>query len=65
MDADFAAAAVCLPLPETSATTLSDADLPPQESGYYYLVRAVNECPLPGTLGVGCADVERVGLLCP
>ena len=65
VDGDFVAAAVCLPSPDPSATTSSDADLPPQESCYYYLVRAVNECPVPGTLGVGSAGGERVGLICP
>jgi hypothetical protein len=65
-DQNFEATGVCLPAPDPSATNLADADVPGLDSTFYYLVRAVNACPVPqGTLGVDSNGDERIGPQCP
>ena len=65
-DQNFEAVGVCLSAPDPSSTNSSDGEVPGPGASFYYLVRAVNGCPVPqGTLGVDSDGVERVGPQCP
>jgi hypothetical protein len=61
---DFVNAALCLESdqPDTSAV---DTDLPAAGALFYYLVRAENDCPGPGSLGTDSSGTERTGPSCP
>lgn len=62
---DFLGSGECLTLPDSAFSAATDGDLPSPGTGFHYLVRALNGCPDPGTLGVKSTDEEREGLACP
>lgn len=62
---DFVNLAECLPAVDDTQTATTDPETPDPGSGFYYLVRATNSCPTPGTLGVDSSGGERVGIGCP
>jgi hypothetical protein len=64
-DRDFVSLGQCLTLPDPAVPSGSDSDTPPSGILFYYLVRAVNGCPEPGTLGTDGAGTEREGPACP
>jgi hypothetical protein len=47
----------------TTASSVADADLPPGDAGFWYLVRAKNACGT-GTYGEASGGTPRVGTVC-
>jgi len=48
----------------TPASSLADAELPPSDSAFWYLVRARNTCGT-GTYGSTSGGIPRLGTACP
>jgi len=64
-DQDFVGSALCLTLADPAVPGAADGDTPLPGDAFYYLARALNECPDPGPLGMDSAGNEREGLVCP
>ncbi len=62
---DFQGAAVCV-ASDLLGTTAGDSELPPLGTSFFYLVRAVDACPIgDGILGTDSSGVAIVGRSCP
>ncbi len=61
---DFTGGATCLETDQTD-TQASDASAPGNGGRFFYLVRAENDCPGGGSLGVKSSGDERTGRTCP
>jgi hypothetical protein len=58
--------ATCLPMADPFAPTAEDAETPGSKGVYYYLIRAVNDCPEgDGSVGSGSDDEPRSATDCP
>jgi hypothetical protein len=64
--ADFLAAAICLEADGGPDTAAIDTEEPPAGTGYFYLVRAENDCAAgEGPLGRDSSEGPRQGRPCP
>jgi len=66
--ADFVSAAVCVESGDGADLTSTDDSIPPPGAAYFFLVRAVNDCPglqRAGSLGAATDGTPRVGRSCP
>jgi hypothetical protein len=64
---DFVVFGECVLPVGTPNTWAEDTQAPPLDGTYFYLVRAVNDCPQvgDGPLGTDWDGQERDGLICP
>ncbi len=64
-DQDFVGSGLCLTLADPAVPAAADGDTPTAGIAFYYLARALNECPDPGSLGTDSDGGKREGLACP
>ncbi len=62
---DLGTGAVCLESDDAMDTLAMDSEAPSLGASLFYLVRAENDCPNGGSLGVDSSGAPRVGLSCP
>jgi hypothetical protein len=62
---DFSTATTCLESDSSDNTFYVDSDAPASNGVLHYLVRAENDCPRPGSLGLDSDGQERLGQVCP
>jgi hypothetical protein len=62
---DASSSAICL-VTDSSATLAADAEVPPVDTAFFYLVRARNACPSGvGSLGADSSGTPRLAPDCP